>query len=405
VKKTALLLLCSALFLFSCRLDPNAPDSARNAAFFFGISGSFVPEPGRGDVPDFEREVFILNGLAETMSILNLSEIQEIEDPAGAFYNNVMILGVWPNDLYIYDNNLFVLNSGDNKISVYEETSLDYAGSIDLGNNSNPMAIVPAGSSSIALVPEFIRGSVAIVNLDTFSLVARIEEVGTGLMAGVYVEGSPDKGYICSSAYNSQTGKFDAGKVIVIDIDNRTVLSTISLEDGDYDSETDSGSNPTSIVAFPGLNEVHVACAGTTLGSAADNDNGKIIIINTSTDSVAATLDIGGSPSFNSGSIDSGNSIAYLSGVGGVQSYNYTTREVLHGSTGLPGSSGGYIITDDANDSPFFSGIVYDGVENVLVVCYFSADSIILLNGSEPYDVIAEIEGSDGAQIPFLFAE
>lgn len=328
--------------------------------------------PSSRDIPDPERELFVINGLAETISL--------IEPESRAMYHDVLRTGQWPNHLLYYEGKLYLVNSGDNNIVVYDENSFEERGEIYLGAGSNPWMIIRAGSGSTGYVPNFVAGEVAVVDLVGLKVLGRIP-VGTGPEGGAYQNG---KVYVCNTAWDYQLFDFREGTVSVIDTGSNEVTATISV-----------GKNPQAAIPFPDLNEVHIVCTGKNGGD--DADDGAVYIVDSDTDEVKEIIKVGGSPSWSEGAVDRTNKIVYLTGIGGLQSYNYSTREVFHGSND-------YILAGDNAESDFFSGVVVDEMFRVLYVCFFSADKIIVLD-LDSYEVIEEIEGSDGVQSIFLLEE
>jgi YVTN family beta-propeller protein len=287
---------------------------------------------------------------------------------------------MWPNHLLFYGDFIYLTNSGDNNIEIYNESTFEFIDEIYLGTGSNPWMIIPAEDTGKGYVPNFVAGTVSVIDFQTSEVTGTVE-VGKGPEGGVYQNG---KIYICNTAWNYQSFDFDEGTVSVIDCADDTVVNTISV-----------GKNPQSAVAFPDLEEVHVICTGTNGGD--DADDGLVYIIDTASDTVTEIIDIGGSPGGGAGGIDAAAETLYLTGVGGLQSYNYVTKEVLHGSSD-------YILQGPDPSSDFFSSVLVDQREGLIYVCHFSDDTIVVLD-LDDYSEVKEIQGSDGAQLLYLFEE
>jgi YVTN family beta-propeller protein len=346
--------LCIIAVLFtSCMRDPYIPPSTRN-------------------IPDAERELYVINGLAETISVID-TESREI-------YDDVLTTGMWPNHLLFFNEQLFLVNSGDNEIVVYDETSFEEVGSVYLGSGSNPWMIIHEEGTNKGYVPNFAAGDVSVVDLKKLTELKRID-VGKGPEGGAYLDG---KVYVCNTAWDYQTFDFGEGTVSVIDTDKGKVIETITV-----------GENPQSAISFPDLDEVHIVCTGKNGGD--DSDDGEIYIIDTTDDSVEDVLSIGGSPAWSGYGLERARNIAYLTGVGGLMAYNYQTGEVLHDSSD-------YIFFGSDAESDFFSGAAVDEREGLIYCCFFSKDRIVVLD-LEDYSVKETIEGSDGTQSIFLFEE
>lgn len=324
------------------------------------------------DVPDNEREVFVVNELAETITVINPATLTA--------YQNVIATRAWPKDIILYGETLYVVNSGANSISRYNEDTFESEGDIYIGKSTNPWTMVIKPGSDVAYVPCFVAGTVAIVNLVNGTVVKTVD-VGTGPEGAAYVNG---KLYVCNTAWDTGIMGFREGTVSVIDGATDTIATTITV-----------GTNPQSAYAFPAQGELHVVCSGVNGGP--DADDGRVFVIDVSNDTVTTNFFVGGSPSIGRGSVDEEKETAYLVGVGGLSSYNYRTKNVYH-------SSSNYIIqgNDIAND--LYAGVSVDTVNNVLFVSDFTHDRVLVLSRDD-YSIVKEIAGSDGPGVPALLVE
>ena len=359
MKKRSALPAASAVLLvfllFSCMRQPYVPPSERQAE-------------------DFDKEYYIINTLAETISIINGNDTDEV-------YPDILTTGMWPNYIHFHRGNLYIVNSGDNAISVYDESTFEYIGEIYFGAGSNPWTIIPKDGTDTAFVPCFASGDMAVVNLADLSIEKRVP-LGKGPEAGVYQDG---KVYVGNTAWNYQHFTFDDGTVSVIDADSGEKTATVTV-----------GINPQSILAFPDdIHEIHVICTGKNGGPG--SDDGEVVVIDTLTDEVTETIALGGSPIGGSGSIDWDNDMVYLSGVGGILSYNFRTKTAVNGSDN-------YLLAGTDRESDLFGGLVVDEEKSRLLICYFTGDSILEIDLND-YSIVKEIEGSDGPQSIYLFTE
>ncbi len=315
----------------------------------------------------------LLNSLAETLSIIEPSTMK--------IYSDVISLGIWPNDIVYWSGKIYVVNSGDNSITVYDESTLKKEGDIYLGKGANPWSMAIAPKANRGYVSNFAAGQVAEVDLKNKTLLKKID-VGRGPEGLAYLNG---KIYVCNSAWNYQTFSFDPGSVSVIDTVSGQVIKTIPVPQ-----------NPQGVIALPELEEVHIICTGKNGGPG--SDDGKIVIVDAKKDQKVGQLDIGGSPGWGGNGIDWQRKIIYLTGMGGLMSYNYQTRKIIHPSSN-------YLVTGQDPNGDFYSGVVVDITNNRLFVCHFNRDKILVLERDEPHRLLTEIKGSDGVQLPLLVKE
>jgi len=343
----------AVIFLAGCVPQPEEPLSVRTFT-------------------DLARELYVINEQAETVSVIDLDTRE--------MYSDAFLSGVWPNHIVFHRDSIYMVNSGDNNVTVYDESTFATLGEIYLDTGSNPWMIIHKEGTDKGYIPNFTAGDVAVVDLYTLDILERIP-VGNGPEGGAYQNG---KVYVGNTAWNYQEYDFDPGTVSVIDTVSDEVLTTITVE-----------KNPQSIIAFPDLNEIHVVCTGKNGGDG--SDDGRIVVVDTNTDEVTEILEIGGSPVGGSQGVDSTHKIAYLVGIGGLQSYNYETKTVLH-------DSADYIIIGDDPDNDLFSGVAVDETEGCLYVSHFTGDRVLVLDW-EDYSLLEEIEGSDGTSSLYIFTE
>ncbi len=345
------------------------------------------------------RAVYCVNGLAETLSAY---------DPdSGLLYNDVIVTGQVPNAVIPWDGKLFVVNSMDNSIQVFQEDSYqELVDPIDLGTNRNPWTLIVDTDSHKGYIPNYLAGSVSVIALDNVDLYndvvvsKEIEDVGLAPEGGCFMNGYV---YVGITAYN---GSFGEGKVAVIDTSSDTVVTTLSIEADGWTS-ADSGANPQSIIPFPdrGTNgELFVVCTGEN-----GSDDGEVVVIDVDrsagTWEIIERIAVGGSP------IASADAVAYaaitgdtrdriyLSGVGGISVW-----DVSGSPTTLVEDSD--FTSPQVSSSTFLSGACYipatDGTDAQLLVCDFSSDTLLILDPTTGEE-IDSISASDGPQTPALY--
>ncbi len=318
----------------------------------------FSPE-GRKNIPDYKDEVFIINGLAETISIIDAETLK--------IYNDVIETGQWPNWIEFHNNYMYVVNSGDNNITMYDEDSLNLETTIYLGENSNPWMIKFTGTKGY--IPEFVKSDVAVLQDD--EILKRIN-VGRAPEGCAVINNTL---FVANSAWDYDTYDFLQGTVSVL---NETgVIKTINVD-----------KNPQAVIPFPSLNEIHVICSGKF-----GENQGKINIIDTATFTIKKIIDIKSSPA--QYAVDYDKNLVYLTGESKVLSYNYDTKEIIN-------SIDNPLISGTGDD--YYSGITLDTKYKQIFLCNFTEDEIIVIDENN-YKIKKILEGSDGAQIPFYYGE
>lgn len=338
--------------------------------------------PSGRNFPDAAREIFLINGNAESISVLNADTLE--------MHSHVMLTGTFPNDLVYYQDRLFVVNSGSNSISVYDESTFSLIGEVDLGSGRNPMKLI-VDDAHQGWIPNLLRGSLSVIDMDTLELIISGEEeimVGAAPEGGCYLN---NRIFVCNTGgFNSDTGGFNYnGSLTVINKQSYEELETLDLG---------PDTNPRSAQAFPDLNQVHVYLNGLN-----DQDDGKILVYQVPAGEgnieQIGTYDIGGNPSFSGSARDSVHQRVFLSGQGGVSAYNPQTMEILY-------SSDSFLYPASADYSILFGGVAVDSVLDRVLITDFNNDSLYLLEkDGERYNLIETLDGDDGVQIPLLVEE
>jgi len=232
--------------------------------FIYGLIGC-GEEQEEIKVSEVTRAAYIINGLAETLSVFDIgtSEVK----------NDVLTVGKWPADIKIQDNKAYVVNTGDNNIQIIDLESLTEVGLINVGDGTGPEKIGFV-SDSKAYVSCLNVNSVKVIDLAARQVTKSIE-VGIGPW-GVAVAGQ--KVYVCNPAYDYATNSYGDGTVSVIDSTTDEVVKTINVE-----------INPTEIVVSG--SQILVMCSGNYV-----DVTGKLCIIDTSSDAVVRTIDLGTTP-------------------------------------------------------------------------------------------------------------
>ncbi len=353
--------------------------------YLSGILSLFIlgcdldPSPQKRDFTDKKREVFVLNNLAETVSVYH--------PDTRTNYNDVFTTGQAPNDLLFYRDTLFIVCSLDNTIEVYNETSFEQIAQIYLGPGNNPYSIF-AGEGSyveLAFVPNWLSNTVTVVNLKTLQTEATIDEALSRPQDGAIIENYL---FVCNTANDGSS--IGEGSISIYDIDN-SYQYVDSVDTGD-------GSNPQTALALPAKEELHVYLTGNQSA-----DDGEVLILDVSPllnngerPTETSCLSIGGSPSYTGTAYDSTSGSVYLTGTYGLYSYN------AHNAS-MPSDNPIKSLNDPTGE--LYAGVVVDTDDNTLLITNFGGDSLLLLDAQNEYNLIDSLQASDGPVNPTLIIE
>ena len=319
----------------------------------------FVLSNATAIAQDIPRTLYVLNGLARTVSKMNL-ETQQIE-------NDIITVGVVPNRILARGAYVYVVNSTPPGITVIDIKTDEIVQTINLAEGSNPWTMAFVGVNK-AYVTNYVANSVSVVDLQSGDLLNTIE-------VGIAPEGIL---VVDNIAYVTNTGGFpnySPSTVSIIDIETDSVTKTL-----------DVGINPQDLALAPDGN-IHVICTGNFASI-----SGKVYIINPFgapdfTPAVVDSVILGGYP----GDIQiTKNGIAYVPDFGAnnsgfLYSYNVFNKEILFDAT-----------------SPFLVGFgvmnaYYDSKTDELFINNFAADNVQLIDVSNN-SVLQTYPFGDGAQ-------
>ena len=180
----------------------------------------------------FAEEVFVVNSNSQTLSRIDLTSFQAT--------NTFAQLGLYANDIALYHDKLYVVNSGDDAVQVIDSTTGSQLDNILLESSCNPYNITI--HEDFAYVSCWLSGQVARVDLQNTRNIAYLP-VGNGPQ-GMAVVG--EKLYIAISGYPS----YSVGLVKVVDLNAFEVLTTINVT-----------LNPQSMIVDD-LGFIHLICSG-----------------------------------------------------------------------------------------------------------------------------------------------
>ncbi|MFQ5648805.1 MAG: FlgD immunoglobulin-like domain containing protein [bacterium] len=308
---------------------------------------------------DTPRKLYVLNGLAQTVSVMNL-ETEQI-------MNDVVKVGDIPGRIYARGERIYVVNSVPAGITVINGRTEQIEMEISLTDGSNPWALAFVGTTK-AYVTNLVANTITVVDLATGDSLETIE-VGEA-PEGILVVGN--------TAYVANTGGFPdytPSTLSVIDITTDVITKTLQVP-----------MNPQDLALAPDGN-IHVVCTGNFV-----DVFGKVAVVDPFGDTdftalVVDTLEIGGSPG---DIVVTADSVGYLPDFGDetggfLYRYNAFTRTVERNAT-----------------NPILVGkgamnLLFDGRTGQLWVSNFAEDAVQLLDAADG-GVVNTFDFGDGAQ-------
>ena len=254
------------------------------------------------------------------------------------------LTGPVPNDMNVVDGRLYIVNSGDNTVSVVDLSTGCTLGTIDVGTGTNPWEFFPDPSDNgRAWVTTLLTGEVVELDLAALKVVRR-KAVGTGA-EGLFV--TADRVAVTLSGYDGQSQSFGPGTVVVLDKTDLSEVARLAVP-------------PNAQFLLPGADgRMHVVCSGNYA-----DVFGQVVRIETDWSSVRDTLNLGGSPGR---AVVASDGTAYLASFfGGILSYDTASFQVLHD-----------VSAPVLGDSGFTDLAVYAGR---LFAANFSEDKVVIVN-------------------------
>ena len=213
-----------------------------------------------------QREAYVVNGLAETLSLINLE--------TGNVINHLTSLGETPNQVAYYDNYLYVVNSISADVMKINLSNHQVEFDFLLPIGSNPYNITFNGG--YAYVTGWVSGKVYRLNLAANSLEGELE-------IGGYPEGllcCDGFLYVTQTYFDPNNFSYGQGKIARIDLAGFSFVSDHNV-----------GKNPQWISRAPdGM--LHIVCTGNY-----DDVEGSVYIFDPGTGVAVDSVLIGGQPS------------------------------------------------------------------------------------------------------------
>lgn len=225
--------------------------------------------------------------------------------------NNVIQLGKYPNDIVIQEDVAYVVNSGDNSIQIINLDDNKTVGLINVGDGTNPWQIALSDQKT-AYVSALMTDSVVKVDVGGRKAVNTIK-VGPK-PAGIVAY--KEKIYVVNSnaVFDLATQQMSYGKGTISIINSKTdnVIKTI-----------DVGLNPQYLAIDDNSGRLHVVCSGNYADTA-----GQVYVIDTNSDAVVKQIDVGGTPGRIA--IAPNGKVFLGSNYGGILVYNGSDYSVIH---------------------------------------------------------------------------
>jgi len=262
----------------------------------------------------FAKEMFVVNANSQTLGKVDLISFNA--------NNNFSQIGLYGNDVKIYDGKIYVVNSGDNEIQVINLDSGATIATIELEDSANPWSIV--FHYDFAYVTGLFSNKLYKIDLNNNQIVSMLN-IGTG-PEGMLI----NEGLLYVALTGLQYPNYLPGKVKVINLDTFTIVEEIVVS-----------INPQAMI-LDSNQRLHVVCTGNY-----GNETGAVSVIDLESNEVIHTVD------FNSGYITSiqmgADNIVYVGDAygSGLFSYDSETFEIINDASNPTFTGGSHLIYKD----------------------------------------------------------
>ena len=256
--------------------------------------------------------IYVVNSQSRTLS--------RIDTSTDTVDNSFASLGNVPNKIVVDNDFIWAVNSGDNAIQKIDRSSGNTLSNIFIGPGTNPWDAVRHEDN--LYVTGLFTGKVYRVNTLSGTVTGSVN-VGTAPEA-LHVIGT--KLYVSNAG--DYANNYTGSSVSVIDLDSFSLVNSIVVN-----------ANPQYLASFEG--KLHVSCTGNWIDIA-----GSICIIDTDSDSIVHTIELGGTP----GKIWIANSdLALVADSGGTNLFSYDPEsyEILHGTSDPLPNGGSEVLGND----------------------------------------------------------
>ncbi len=284
--------------------------------------------------------LFVVNGLGESLSVIEL-ETEQV-------FNDTVLTGEAPAEIEYYGGYLYLVNSGDNILQKVDIYSLSTS-QVSLGDYKNPTHFEIVEGNTL-VISNYVAGTVQFVDCVDGEIEDEIE-VGTGLWGMTSYE---DRVYVGITNFDQQSFTYGQGQVAVIDMNNRALIDTIEV-----------GINP-GILFIDHQGELNVVCIGDYFSVFSE-----VYRINPTDNTIIASFELGGSPSYAT-LLEDGK--VYL-GAGGWDTEGYVLVYDSNSETVIHGGDDPIVIEGETG----VQQIAVD-LEGNLYACCFNSDHIVKMD-------------------------
>ncbi len=167
-----------------------------------------------------DRSLVIINGLGETMDEVNLV--------SGSANLDVATLGLYPNDVLVNGDKIYVINSGSDEVQIFDRNAFTPLGTVFLGGGRNPWSGAFLSADTL-YVTNFVTSTISKVDIASQSVISEFP-VGDAMASdspeGILIKDR--KAFVCLTSFDNLFN-YDDGKLEVYDLDADTLLKVIEV--------------------------------------------------------------------------------------------------------------------------------------------------------------------------------
>ena len=230
-------------------------------------------------------ELWVVNGLAETVSLVNVGRLAAGTEPA--VVSPLFVAGRVPNRIVLAGGRGLIVNSYGNSLTVFSLREPGRRMEIPLVAGANPwdVAVVNQGGVERALVTCFLRNSLCVVRLDGYGgwLEREIALTNGSRPEGIASDGT--RAWIAMSGWNFSSGEYDPGRISVVALTNADVGQWAECGVRDVDT------NPQVVLHDALAGRLHVLSTGRH-----GRNEGAVNVLNATTLASFGRIAVGGSP-------------------------------------------------------------------------------------------------------------